>query len=809
MSGRKGTRVNTFVTAFSAMGKPKHTVAAAILAIATLCGCRNAAAAPDLQLAANGATDYVIVKPAAPTEVDDYAVRRLAEILQRKTKATFPVVAGGELKTGGKAIFVGISKPALKTLGADPLAELKDQEHVARSVGGNVFLYGKGVHGNCYAVVNFLEDSLGVRWYSKFEEPVVRVERDLILKPFSRKRGVDFPYRAVSLLGGMLRFAYWHGFNMSYENRFEKLVARRRGKAIPGMRSKTYVPAGCHTSFGYIPPAPERQPRGYIFGWIAKKDYFKTNPEFFSMGKSRRRVSNKQLCFSNPDLRKELTRNILEHIRRVGEDVIVEMDANDHTGAFCHCPACKTLEQKYASPGGPLYDYLFDLCAEVKKPHPRVLVRTLAYRRSQTQIPPTMPPGTAFPDNLIAWFANVEDKLDKDWNHPVNRPSYEDLLKWCKLTPHVWTWYYPNSYGSAAPSCMPVGNIGRMVNDIRLMKAAGVEGISLEFDTLNVRTGNGFADLQWYVYARLAKDTNADVPAIIKEFTDHAYGPAGALARQYLEELEEGRRKVTVHLRLSPRVIDFDGPFAYLSPDNLHRWQGYFDRMESLAAADARCLTNVRRLRRVLEFATLARWNDLARKYPDAYKDYRAHKARLGKIERAEEAPLADFETLIKAGGQEKPLPEAFRNRPPGKAHRFIPTNKRSRRGVQKVILDPDAAFGYAAVVDLPDFPFHFGFYQISTKTHGPRRRLTAADITPDVYKLHKLGTVTITPVCTVWFSAKSWSTNLELGSRLYEPGAGNEYEIHVSLKFSGPTYRGKPGKDRVLCDQIICVKRN
>ena len=56
-----------------------------------------------------------------------------------------------------------------------------------------------------------------------------------------------------------------------------------------------------------------------------------------------------------------------------------------------------------------------------------------AYRLTQTQKPPVMPAGQAFPDNLVVTFANIQDEVDKDWNHPksgapmikMQHPDYE------------------------------------------------------------------------------------------------------------------------------------------------------------------------------------------------------------------------------------------------------------------------------------------------------------------------------------------------------------------------------------------------
>ncbi len=59
-----------------------------------------------------------------------------------------------------------------------------------------------------------------------------------------------------------------------------------------------------------------------------------------------------------------------------------------------------------------------------------------------------------------------------------------------------------------------------------------------------------------------------------------------------------------------------------------------------------------------------------------------------------------------------------------------------------------------------------------------------------------------------IWFSAKSWVTRLEIGTRVYEPGAANTWQAWVSLKLDGPSYGGKADKDEVLCDRIILVKK-
>ncbi|MDP6355911.1 MAG: hypothetical protein QF473_12450, partial [Planctomycetota bacterium] len=88
----------------------------------------------DLDLAKDGATPYQIVKSDDASPVDEYAAGKLAEYLKQITGVEFAVV-GPKKMDEGPSIFVGLSGPAVKLLGEDAGAGLKDQEHVSRSIG--------------------------------------------------------------------------------------------------------------------------------------------------------------------------------------------------------------------------------------------------------------------------------------------------------------------------------------------------------------------------------------------------------------------------------------------------------------------------------------------------------------------------------------------------------------------------------------------------------------------------------------------------------------------------------------------------
>jgi len=245
--------------------------------------------------------------------------------------------------------------------------------------------------------------------------------------------------------------------------------------------------------------------------------------------------------------------------------------------------------------------------------------------------------------------------------------------------------------------------------------------------------------------------------------------------------------------------------------------------MESLTAGTPGHLLNVRLLRRELDFATLWKWFSLRKAHPDYFQDHTVYSRRIAAANVAKApagmqprplAPgaLSDLLAVIEGGGEEKPLPPSFDGLDRSRIQTFVPTNTGRELGPRQV-KDPEAAWGYGVTVHAPDLPFQFGFYQWESRhppkgTHGPRVSLARNDIAPGQYRLYKLGRITLTPDCWIWFSAKSWATQLQVGERLYEPGADNLWDAWVSLKFEGPTYGGTAATDQVLCDRIILVRQ-
>jgi hypothetical protein len=379
---------------------------------------------------------------------------------------------------------------------------------------------------------------------------------------------------------------------------------------------------------------------------------------------------------------------------------------------------------------------------------------------------------------------------------------------------------YPNPWGTGHE--VPVGNVERVITNMRLMHKAGVRGIFLDHHGVNSRSG--WSELQAFLVLKLSQDIEADTDALIAEFTDHAFGPAAPQMRQYLTELEAARKAITTlptQVGYKSRNLD-DRTFPYLTPANLHRWQQVFEKMEAATAKLPVELANVRSQRRELDIATLWEWFDLSAAWPGVYTDHRKVAERVLAANKAKtpsgvvpvwtlgEPLVAHFVTLIDAGG-EKPLPADFDGIARDRIRTLLPRNN-ARGENKRSIQDPDAAFGTAAVVDQPQMPFRCGFAEWKSRTprnvlRGPDLELTPADITPGEYQLHRLGEFDVTTDDSLIWFGRSWQTNLQVGSQLYFPGETSHWEAWVNLKFDGKSWGGK-GEDLVVCDRVILVRK-
>ena len=765
--------------------------------------------AETLILADQGKSDYCIVVPDRLKTGDPLVIRELQTHLKSATGADFRV-AKQSVQPSEKRIYLGISPDGFQM---DSLAE---QEHCVLTRGKDLFLFGKGLNGARYAVYDFLQKDLGIRFFDARGGVKIPKVGKLQIQDLNRRIKFDFEVRRTTM--------YWlfnhpHSTYFLYRNGQNNGVSpyfRQRGIQSAPDDFQVLYPLG-HTLPMYIPVNSKASTYSWIRKEYPEQNLWKEHPEYFTMNSAGKRQQGRQYCMSNPGLRKLLAERILENMKRNPDMNSFDVSANDTPDRFCWCPDCLALEKKYGAIGGPLFDFFMEFCPVAAKKYPGKYITTLIYRKGQTQKPPK---NVRFPENFMPVFAPIDDNFAYDWNHPDNRETYEDLKKWCGITGRVLIWYYPNPYTNHINP--PFGNVERMVNDIRLMKEAGVAGMGWEHN-VGVPEMIGFTEMQSWLALQLFQNVNLPWKDMADEFISFEYGKAAPLMKKYWLELEKLRKTGTFKMPWNP---DWSC-FSYLTPERLLRWNSWFDQMETLVKDSPRELFSVQRVRVNLDLTMLQNYAKLKKADPAFRSSYEQLEKRLvDSYRKSVNTLFSSYSSrqkewlrilqdrllplrLVNTPGA-KPLPqEIFGKTDPKMLFVSLPKVNGS-----SYIKDADAAFGWCAVFSRPE-PKKLPFYADFEDTYNKKYRQHIGSVSKETlgprgkFKFYKLGRIQLSSNCVFRMGASDWWDFKTPIGEAYTMGVFNNADAYASLKFEGPAfYPEDAGKKNVVyCDRIVIVR--
>ena len=734
---------------------------------------------------------YAIVRPADASLPHAFAAEELQLHLKLALGEEVPIL---DAAPEGAAVFELGTDRAKDLVGRDRADALVDEESVYEVRDGVVAICGGGTNGLCYGAYTYLERELGARWYDADSDPVIRKVKKLDFSPRSFRTKPVLPYRGM--IGVWLpRYADSREKLFCFRNRinhigvnYTNVRADLKGKLVPRMIE---ISPGCHTFFTYLPPDPKDHRAGYVSD--LEQGYFADHPEWYSLTPNGKREP-KQLCFSNREMRRELTKNFLKRLAAKGGRGFISMSAQDTPGALCQCDGCKKLVEAHHASGAPLFDYLIELGPVVKEKFPEAVIHFLVYRKDQTQRPPV---GFGkWPDNLAAMFAPIDDDITKTVFHPNNAETFEDFITWSKLV-RMWYWYYPFTYGSRG---IARPGLYRAMADTRKLVEAGLTGSYYAMD-VDYNQGVNFADALCWMFAQTFQDPTRDWRELRREFFDFAYGAASDKLVAYSDWEERLQAEFKTYCTWD---YSFTGEATKADVD---KWEGEFDAAEALVAADAKRLQRVREARYGLDIMALGKkCGDPEKVYARAKETLRRATERRYKKEPSmakafSERHLRELnERHFMATAKIKPLPAEFDGIAADRIRTSFP-NCSSPNWCKRVEI-PDAAAGFA-MRGLPR-PKWKGSSERAVGVYDPvgkkfifEKKIPLASISRDRFVPVKIGTTAVPSDRTfVWTS--DWAISCPMRP-CYVAGHDDRFEIWLSLKTDD--------EGGLLCDRAVFVR--
>ena len=496
-------------------------------------GLATAGAKGPLELVKNGKINFVIVTADKPDHIARYAAKELQEHFKLAC-GTAPAIIPESKYKSGPAIMVGKSAIAGK-YGIDPEMLAPENFIVARL--GNVIILSGGDNpaipatmvsgrsfvpvGTLYATYEFLEKSVGFRWY------------------WPGKNGTHIP-KVENLK-----------INKLYTSSHPQYDTRKTFFSII-KNDPDVTPADCEkwyrrNRFGGSVGDPVAN---HSFNdWI--KRYAKTKPHYLALQENGARKVNfhpggGHVCMSNPEVFAQTVADKLKEFKNQKFSTFAKVMPGDSNGIFyCKCADCqKKLRPDRGVHGlcsNAVWSFVNRVAAEVAKEIPGKNIVCCAYGDYLSKPEFPLLPNVA----VTLCFSPVpRGTLDykKRWK--------QFLDEWSSTGARLYVWEYWNSsrYGRGtygAPAIFP-----RQLKEIYAMDAGRIRGRAIELPDFD---GNGQELRSWadwvydiqnlYAAGKLMWDPGTDIDGILEEYYTKFFGPAAGVIRQFHEEMEQAWAK--------------------------------------------------------------------------------------------------------------------------------------------------------------------------------------------------------------------------------------------------------------------------
>ena len=461
-------------------------------ALALFAGAR----AETIILAADGRPSATIVLPADAHARLEAAATELRDHVRLICGVELPLHRDGRAVPGA-GLYIG--QCGIATDDDLPARNLNPETYAIRVRDGNILFSGRWPTPTYFAVISFIEDALGVRWFAPGDlwthvpaGTPGRLQVDV-------KETVKEPGTSPRVWSGHQWFPNWKTWNLRNKTVLSEVV-------------------------------PRRQFQNHLHRVFPPATYAEAHPEYYPLIDGKRWIPPKgggywRPCESDPDVRRltvEYARKWFD-ARPTTDSFSVGMDDISH---LCSCPGCRALDPRPDSYekkefSDRHYAFVNAIAREIGASHPDRYVGTLIYNIAR------VPPETVgkLEDNVFGFITETSALW---WQEGRKEEDQALSREWAKRCKHLSRYDY-YGMGTFTPRVYPHA----MDEQIKFDKSLGFEGMYVEVYTFPPHT----APMIWAL-ARLQWDHTLDVDDLLGEFYARMYGRAAPVMKQYFDLLE-------------------------------------------------------------------------------------------------------------------------------------------------------------------------------------------------------------------------------------------------------------------------------
>lgn len=481
-----------------------------------------------ITLAENGKASFAIVYPAKADGEFLMAIKDMQRILSEMIGDAVVAESDARLQSGYELCIGNTNRTDVNLITF--AAGINNDGYAIKFTENKLFLYADNNVAAINAIYGFLEDELGCVWLDMQNDYIPSLPT-IILDKKDEIKNPSIVWRSV--------YGYEQMNSIAWKNKLKLNGV----EYADGREAHSGWGTWCHTFFTFLDP----------------KNYYESNPEYFSL-QGGKRVAN-QLCLTNENVYDIVRNNLAERIAANPDKKYWDVSIMDVNKGGCECDECSALDKAEGSGMGSLLPFINRLADEF----PDVMISTLAYFHT-VEPPKTLKPHEnvliklcAMPGDQASSYALGATKLADNFKKQVEG--------WSKISNKLFIWDYTTNFSYLL---MPFPNFAVQQANTEFYLENNVYGV---FHQSSREYGGEMAELRAYIMAKLLWDNDIDVEYNMSKYLQLYYGKAAG------GEISSIMQRMSDELYKSKKVLGlYDVPSAhkngYLSSTNVDY---YFD----------------------------------------------------------------------------------------------------------------------------------------------------------------------------------------------------------------------------------------
>ncbi len=476
----------------------------------------------------DGETDFVVVTQPDSDECIRTAAGELCTYVEKISKARLSCIQTDTVSRDAKVIIIGDGEFTEKLTGKD-FPKVKKDGFNLYSDGTKLVISGYDSRGVLYGVYTFLEEYLGVRWFTPELERVPENKDIVIDANIERKEEPSFEIRRNDCAKTNDAHRARTKMNVSFWSE-----ATEYGGAL------TYVLWDV------------------TLDRLVPDSLFSEHPEYFAMNPDGTRTTD-HVCLSNPDVLPIAIENAREAIKNCKNNAKhIHIGQKDNSN-YCFCENCTKLYNEYGAISAPTIIFTNRFADALDEEFPDFTFTFYAYgetdrpptkgslRCNENVVPVLCELHRACRSHKLTECGAVDGQETFDNLYGENEPMVaEDFKEWTKIADRTYIYDYTINFLNTAQF---FSNFETMQSTMKYMEDIGITGY-----VYNCGDGHeaAFNELRNYILCKLQWNTQCDVRYHMMDFMKEYYGEEAASYIMEILDIQTSQIRATAH------AFDFD-----------------------------------------------------------------------------------------------------------------------------------------------------------------------------------------------------------------------------------------------------------